>query len=99
MIDPTRGACERGPTVFRWSGKSAWTLPPPAKQGLAVLVETSSCDPALGYAVPPGAWDLQVVTIANGRRLLTPKLPLIVTAGRIAPASLETWVHGPGGNR
>jgi hypothetical protein len=61
--------------------------PDPGPSGL--VFDTASSDPALGFAVPPGTWDLQTVMVATGRRLLSPRLPLVVTAGHVSPSAPE----------
>lgn len=82
VIDPTSGAYVNGGLRSFGAVQECMEIAPSGEARVPVLVETSSCDPALGYAVPPGAWDLQVVVLVNERRLLAPRLPITVTPGR-----------------
>jgi hypothetical protein len=82
VIDRTSGAYVNGGLRSFDAGQECIEIAPSGKVRVPVVVETSSCDPALGYAVPPGTWDMQVVVLANERRLLTPRLPITVTPGR-----------------
>ncbi len=53
---------------------------PAATVVIPVLIGTDSLDPALGYAIPPGHWSVQVeLDLRDGRRLRSAPLPLTVT--------------------
>ena len=48
---------------------------------IPLLVGTASLVAAIGYAVPPGPWAVRVpIQLGDGRRLVTPPLPITVTA-------------------
>jgi hypothetical protein len=52
-----------------------------ATVAIPVLIGTDSLDPALGYAVPPGSWFLQVhLDLRDGRRLRSSPLPIDIIA-------------------
>jgi hypothetical protein len=56
---------------------------PGKTERIPLLVGTSSYDPALGYAVPPGRWALfAVLRLEDGRRLKTPLLGVTVVSRR-----------------
>lgn len=56
-------------------------LEPGTTTRIPLLVGTSSCVPALGYAIPPGQWAVRTsVNLGEGHRLRTPPLPLTVVA-------------------
>ncbi len=84
VVDPSSGAHVNG-TFQAFDGREGQVEIAPGDSARTPLaIDTASSDPNLGYAVPPGTWDLQVVMRANGHRLLSPRLPLIVTAGSVA---------------
>jgi hypothetical protein len=82
VIDRISGAYVNGSLRSFDAVEKCIEIAPSGELRVPVVVETSSCDPALGYAVPPGTWDLQVVVLANERRLLAPRFPITVTPGR-----------------
>ncbi len=54
---------------------------PGERVSVPLLVGTTSFVPALGYAIPPGAWAVEAVVDLPGRgRFVTPRLPMTVTA-------------------
>jgi|ERR1039458_7402012 hypothetical protein len=83
VIDPTSGTHVNG--CFRPFGgrQNVIDIVPGGEARIGIVVDTASSEPTLGYAVPPGTWEVQVVALANGRRLLASRLPLIVTSGRV----------------
>ena len=85
VVDPDTGTHVNGTFRAFDIRRSAIDIVPDGEARVALVVDTASSDPALGYAVPPGTWDIQVVALANGRHLLAPKFPLIVTAGPTPP--------------
>lgn len=83
VIDPTSGAPVNGSFRAFDGRQSVVDIVPKSEARIAIFVDTASSDPALGYAVPPGTWEVQVVVLANGRRLLAPRLPFTVTSGPV----------------
>lgn len=79
IVDPASGAPVSGSVRVSAAREGMIEVPPDSVQRIALEVETASSDPALGYAVPTGNWELQVVVHANGRTLLAPRLPISVT--------------------
>jgi hypothetical protein len=86
VIDPNTGNHANGTFRVFDGGESHIDIASHGEARVAVVVDSASSDPGIGYAVPPGTWELQVVIIANRRRLLAPRLPLLVTAASsVAP--------------
>jgi hypothetical protein len=83
VIDPTTGTHVNGSFRAFDGQESHIDIAPNSGARVALVVDTASSNPALGYAIPPGTWEMQVMIIANERRLLAPRLPLIVTAGSV----------------
>jgi hypothetical protein len=58
----------------------SFALEPGQTREIPLLVGTASFDPALGYAIPPGAWTIRVtLALWDGRTVTTPDLPIIIT--------------------
>ena len=85
VIDPTTQAQANGSFGSFHGQECHIDIAPHGQARVAVVVDTASTVPSLGYAIPPHTWELQLVIIANGRRLLAPRLPLTVTVGNVAP--------------
>jgi hypothetical protein len=82
VIDPISGTHVNGSFRAFESRQSFVDVAPEGEARIALVVDTASSDPGLGYAVPPGRWGMQVVALANARRLLAPSLPLTVESGQ-----------------
>ena len=79
IVDPASGARLSGSLRVLRAREEMIEIAPEAVERISLEVDTASSDPELGYAVPAGNWELQVIVHANGRTLLAPRLPISVT--------------------
>lgn len=81
VVDPATGRRVGGFTGAQHLPRKVFVVAPGGTEGIPLCVGTASFVPDLGYAVPPGAWALQVtLMLADGRSFLTPALRFTVTA-------------------
>jgi len=97
IIDPASGAPVNGSVRVSNAREGIVEIAPGGVGRIPLEVDTASSDPALGYAVPTGNWELQVVVHANGRTLLAPRLPISLTSGPVRDAGGLSGERGPAG--
>jgi hypothetical protein len=88
VIDPTTNSDVNGSFQAFATQEIRIDIAPHGAVRIGLVVHTASSVPALGYAIPPGTWQVQVLIVANGRRLLAPKFPMMVTGRNVAPSVL-----------
>jgi hypothetical protein len=80
ILDPVTGLVVGGSIAPHRQPRLVITIIAGETVRVRLLVGTASFDPILGYALPAGTWDLAVpLELADGRQLVTPALPFIVT--------------------
>jgi hypothetical protein len=86
IVDP-----ETGDSVGGYFGAQAlplvtYRIPPGGTVSIPLLVGTTSSVRTLGYAVPPGAWAIEVpIKIEGSGQFRTPLLPILVLEPEISP--------------
>jgi hypothetical protein len=81
MVDPGTGEVVGGFAGAQTMPGVSFRVPPRETVSIPMLVGTASSVPALGYAVPPGRWALEVVVkVQDQGRFRTPLLPVTVVA-------------------
>jgi hypothetical protein len=81
VVDPGTGAIVGGYSGFVFAMLQIFDVDPGSTVPIPLLVATDSFVPDLGYAVPPGAWGIQItLDSAAGRPSRSPVLPLTITS-------------------
>jgi len=82
VVDPRDGSHVGGSAAFQTQPLVRIHIAPGTSAGAPLLVGTTSFVPRLGYTIPPGRWGITAdLQLEDGRRLLTPILPIEVLPG------------------
>ena len=80
IIDPDSGTVVGGFAGGQRLPGIAFTAQPGGTVQIPLLVGTASFDPDLGYALPPGLWQLCIpFNIVGHQTMHTPRLPFTIT--------------------
>jgi hypothetical protein len=80
VVDPATGSIVGGYSGFQTLPLVTFRVAPGAFEPIPLLVGTATFVPGLGYAVPPGSWNVRVpLKLGDGRHITTPSLPITVT--------------------
>lgn len=80
VVKPGTGAVVGGFSGAQRLPRVAFRIVPGAFEPIPLLVGTASFVPDLGYAVPPGSWEIRVpMELGDGRHVTTPGLVITVT--------------------
>ncbi len=81
VVEPGTAAIVGGFSGAQTLPRVAFRIMPLASEVIPLLVGTASFVPDLGYAVPPGSWEILVpIKLGDGRHMTTPGLGITVTA-------------------
>jgi hypothetical protein len=79
VTEPGSGRVVGGYAGFLTLQLITYTIQPAATVPVPLLVGTTSKVAALGYAIPPGHWNMHTtLSLGDGRRLRTPALPITI---------------------
>ncbi len=80
VLDPRSGEVVGGDTRAHLAPLVRFRVAPGEHETIPLIVGTASFVPELGYAVPPGAWEMAAdLKLGDGRVVRTPPVPLTIT--------------------